>query len=209
MSPKEINEALRNLFSKNGFEVSGFKVKSESPLVANIDHAENKTIIRFGANIPRAEIKRFITFHAYIEEITFEPEGGSIRLRNFPDLHFKYENSLIDLFAQNFCHSFDLQSEIDQKYCDNKHKEIANMCLQYAEEWSRISMQSDVDFSNVNLLQRRSLRNQCYNFVKSNVENDIKEKYSSVFITFILIYVILPAIISWVVHRVLDRLFTE
>ena len=65
MSPKEINEALKNLFDENGFEVSGFKVKSESPLVVNVNHAEDKTIIRFGTNNPRAEIKRFITFHAY------------------------------------------------------------------------------------------------------------------------------------------------
>ena len=209
MSPKEINESLKNLFSDNGFEISGFKVKSESPLVVNINHAEDKTIIRFGTNSPRAEIKRFITFHAYIEEVTFGPEGGSIRLRNFPDLHFKYENSLLDLFTQDFCHSVDLQSEINEKYCDKKHKEIANMCLQYAEEWSKISMQSDIDFSSADFLQRRSLMNQCYDFVKDNVEKDIKEKYSSVFITFILIYVILPAIISWIVHRVLDKLFTE
>ena len=50
MSPKEINISLRNIFNGNGIEVKGFKIKAESPCVANISHGDNVTIIKFGEN---------------------------------------------------------------------------------------------------------------------------------------------------------------
>ena len=69
--------------------------------------------------------------------------------------------------------------------------------------------EAGVDFSDASSCERKALRKDCYNFVKENVEEDVKEKYGSVFLTFILLTVILPAIISWVVHRVLDELFNK
>ncbi len=209
MSPKAISVNLRNLFNGNGIEVNGFKIKADSPCVADISHDNNTTTIKFDVNQPRAEIKKFITLKAYIEQITFGEESVSIKLRNFPDLNFKYEStSLVDLFVKDFTHCFELEHEIDKKYSDTKQKEIAKKCLQYAEEWSRICMQSNVDFSNAGCAERKQLKSECYAFVKENITSDIKEKYSSVFLTFILISVVIPAIISWVVHRMLDRLFT-
>ena len=44
--------------------------------------------IKFGENQPRAEITKLITFYAYIEQIVFGEEGGSVKLRNFPDFKF-------------------------------------------------------------------------------------------------------------------------
>ena len=209
MSPKEVNESLKNLFNDNGLEVNGIKIKSESPLTINIYHEGDVTNVNFGSNKPKAEIRRFITFRAYIEGASLGPEGGSIKLKNFPDLNFSYEsNSLLDLFTQNFCHSFGIDGEIEKRYRDNNKKEIAKRCLQYAEEWAKISQHS-VDFASANSFERYELRKNCYDFVRSNIEQEAREKYSSVFLTFILLYVILPAIISWVVHRMLDKLFTE
>ena len=211
MSPKQINVALRNLFNGNGFDAKGFKIKSESPLVANIEHEGSTTVIKFGENKPRAEIKKFITLRAYIEQIIFAEHGGSIKLKNFPDISFGYDNnSLIDLITDNFCgESSDCDSLIDEKYSDSNHREIAKKCWQYAEEWSKICVHSDVDFKSASNSEKSKYRQSCYNFVKDNIENDVQDKYSSVFLTFIFLYVILPAIISWVVHRVLDKLFTE
>jgi hypothetical protein len=209
MSPKEINIALRNIFNGNGLEAKGFMIKADSPVKTTITHQDNTTIITFIDNLPRAEITRFITLKAYIEEITFGEDGGSIKLRNFPDINFGYDsNSLLDFLNKNIPYDFgSMDSQISEKYCDDNKKEIAKKCLQYTREWSTMSMSAGVDFSNADKCQRKSLKRDCYNFVYENVEQDVKEKYGSVFLTFILLTVILPAIISWIVHRVLDELF--
>lgn len=209
MSPKEVNEYIESLFSDDGLSLHKIKIKAESPLTINIHNEQGVTDVTFGSNKPKAEIKRFITFRAYVEGLSFRESGGSIKLQNFPDLNFSYErNSILDLFKENFYYSFEMEHEIDKRYSDKNKKEIAKLCLQYAEEWAKISQHS-VDFSKANSLERYELRRNCYEFVKSNVEEKAKEKYGSIFLTFILLYVILPAIISWVVHRILDKMFTK
>ncbi len=215
MSPKDISTALFQIFSDEGFEVKGFKIKSESPLVANILNSEEKTIIKFGSNYPRAEITRLITFYAYIEEIVFGKQGGSIKLRNFPDIKFSYSDSVLSLLKENFtncsekcCSSFPaISDEIDKRYSCKSENEIAKKCLQYAREWATISSQSGVDFAQSTNFEKKELRKSCYNFVKDSIEDEAKSKYKSVFLTFILVTVILPAIISWVVGKILDELF--
>lgn len=215
MSPKDISTALFQIFSDEGLEVKGFKIKSESPLVANILNSEEKTIIKFGSNYPKAEITRLITFYAYIEEIVFGKQGGSIKLRNFPDIKFSYSDSVLSLLKENFancsekcCSSFPtISNEIDKKYSCKSENEIAKKCLQYAREWATISSQSGVDFAQSTNFEKKELRKSCYNFVKDSIEDEAKSKYKSVFLTFILITVILPAIISWVVGKILDELF--
>ena len=211
MSPKEINIALRNIFNGNGLEAKGFMIKADSPVKANITHEENTTIIKFNENLPRAEITRFITLKAYIEEITFGQDGGSIKLRNFPDIHFGYDSdSLLDFLNKNVPYNFgSMDNEIEDKYSDGNKREIAKKCLQYARQWSTMSMSAGVDFSDVSSCQKKVLRKDCYNFVKENVEQDVKKKYGSVFLMFVLLSVILPAIISWIVHQVLDELFNQ
>ena len=72
MSPKQINIALRNIFNGNGLDLNGVKIKSESPCDVNVTHENNTTTIKFLKNLPKAEIKRFITLSAYIEGIYFE-----------------------------------------------------------------------------------------------------------------------------------------
>lgn len=207
MSPEDISKALFSIFSEDGLEVKGFKIKSKSPLVANIHSSEEKTIIKFGQNYPRAEIKKFITFYAYIEEIVFGKSGGSIKLKNFPDINFSYTDTVLSLLRDNFTEDLNIVKEIDDRYSCPKENEIAKKCLQYAKEWATICSQSGVDFAGSNSCERRQLRKSCYNFVKENVEEDAREKYKSVFLTFILVTVILPAIISWIVGKILDELF--
>ena len=206
MSPKEVKDILDKLFSDEGVEVKGFKIKAKSPLVANVEHEDGLTVIAFGSNQPKAEITKIFTLYAHIEQIVFGETGGSIKLRNFPDLSFTYDSTL---FGSNECplRCENINKEIDIKYGDATHKEIAKKCLQYGREWATICSQSGVDFAESNSCERRQLRRSCYNFVKENIEQDAKEKYKSVFLTFILVTVILPAIISWVVGKILDELF--
>ena len=213
MSPKQINVALRNLFNDNGLDINGVKIKSDSPCDVNISYEENSTTIKFTSSLPRAEIKRFITLTAYIEGIFFGKEKGSIKLRNFPDLFFGYEEttSLVSLIQNNFYSSECLDNEITTKFSCKEQQRIAKKCLHYAQEWTTLSMNGGVDFKSAGYLTRYDLRRKCYNFVKENIKNDLaeEEEYSSILLTFLFFSVILPAIITWVVHRILDQLFTK
>lgn len=206
MSPKEINVTLRNLFNGNGIEVKGFKIKAESPCVANISHGNNTTIIKFGENQPRAEITKLITFYAYIEQIVFGEEGGSVKLRNFPDFSFGYGDSADTLKFCNF-NNADIYAEIEGKYSKKSYKDIAKKCLQYSEEWATMCMGKGVTFDNADYFDRYTLKDQCYNFVYDNVVEDAEKKYGSIILTWIFLYVILPTIIRWIINRFLDKLF--
>ncbi len=212
MSPKQINVALRNIFNGNGLEINSVKIKSDSPCDVNVSYNNNNTTIKFLKNLPKAEIKRFITFSAYIEGIYFGEKKGSIKLKNFPDLFFGYEEttSLLSLIENNF-YSLDFDREVEEKYTSKEHQRIAKKCLHYAREWTTISMNGGVDFKSAGYLKRYDLRRKCYDFVKENIKNDLAEEkeYSSILLTFLFFSVILPAIVTWIVHRVLDELFTK
>jgi hypothetical protein len=209
MSPQEINVTLRNLFNGNGVDLKGFKIKADSPLNTKITHVNNTTTINFVDSLPRVEIVKLFTIKCYIEQIVLGLEGGSIKIKNFPDIHFGYDsNSLLDFLGKNIPYNFgSMDSAIEEQYGNGDKQKIAKKCLQYAQEWSKISMSAGIDFADSDSCKRKALRKDCYQFVKENVEEDVKEKYKSVFITFILITVILPAIISWVVGKILDELF--
>jgi len=208
MGPKEVKSALDKLFSDEGIMIRGFKINSSSPLIANIYHDGGNTHIDFGSNQPKASITKIFTIYAFIEELVFGETGGSVKLRNFPDINFPYEETFNAPSKLNFS-AQTIYEKIEDKYNDVTQKEIAKKCLQYAEEWATICHQSGVTFDRADYADRYMLRRQCYNFVKENIEEEAKEKYGSVLLTFFLIYVILPAIIQWVVHRVLDNLFND
>jgi len=220
MSPKEINDSLVKLFSKEGIEVKGFKIKGKSPFMANIEHEDDLTVISFGSNQLKAEVTKIITVYAYIEQVVFGKTGGSIKLRNFPDFSFSYDSfgdaccehkGSENCFKSNIrllCK--DVETEICEKYKDqSNYKEVAKKCLQYAEEWTTICHDSGIKFNDSDYLDRYTLRGQCYDFVKSNVEEDLENKYGSVILTWLFMYVVLPMIIKWVVNRVLERLFND
>tara|TARA_B100001564_G_scaffold358181_1_gene376167 strand:+ start:14586 stop:15212 length:627 start_codon:yes stop_codon:yes gene_type:complete len=208
MSPKDVKEILDKIFSEEGFEIKGFKIKSKTPLVANIHHDGGRIDIKFGSNLPKAEITRIITVYAYIEQVVLGETGASIKLRSFPDITLNYENfSEIDpSFVFNFS---SLEETIDKKYSESSHKQIAKKCLQYAEEWATICHQSGVTFENADYADRYVMYNQCYDFVKENIEKDVEKRYGSVILTWLFAYVILPMIIKWIVNKVLERLFND
>lgn len=206
MSPKEISEVLFNIFSDDGYKVNGFTLQSKSPLVANTYSDENETSIKFGNNYPRVSIKRLITLYAYIEEIVLGKTGGSIKLRNFPDINFSYENSLLSFFEENFQSHDDLYKEIDNKYSDPQKRKIAHKCLQYGTEWATIVSNSG-GFCDLDATSRRSMRSDCINFVVENVKHDVEQEYGSVIITYLLVFIVIPAIARFIITRLLEKYF--
>lgn len=208
MSPKDISEILFSIFNDDGYQIQGFKIKSKSPLVANIYSNELETSIKFGSNYPRVEITRLITLYAYIEEILFRKDSGTIRLKNFPDISFGYEQSLLSvLFSQHSSCDQEMLQLIEEKYGNDKtRKKIAEKCLQYGGEWATIVSES-VDFSGASDSDRKTLRSECINFVVENVRNDIEEEYGSVILTYLLVFIVIPAVARFIITRLLEKYF--
>ena len=205
MSPREIYQSISSIFNGEGIVVKGFKVTSKTPTVANITYGADIAEITFGQNQTKAEITRIITMYAHIEKIVFGPEGGSIKLRNFPDFSFGYGEEVTHKFVR-FDNS-DIYAEIEGKYAKKSYKDIAKKCLQYSEEWATMSMCNGITFDNADYFDRWKLKDQCYNFVHDNVLEDAEKRYGSIVITWIFLYIILPTIIKWIINRFLDKLF--
>ena len=206
MSPREIYKSISSIFNGEGIKVKGFKVTSKTPTIATVRHDNDIVEITFGENQPKAEITKIITVYAYIEKIVFGPEGGSIKLRNFPDFSFSYGDEEPTATCATFDNS-DICSEIEAKYRDKSYKDIAKKCLEYSEEWATMTMCSGITFDNADYFDRWRLKDQCYNFVYDNAVKDAEEKYGSIILTWIFLYVILPTIIRWIINRFLDKLF--
>ena len=206
MSPKEISEVLFKIFSDEGYKVNGFTISSESPLVANIFGDESQTSIKFGNNRPKASIKKFITLYAYVEEMVFGKEGGSIKLKNFPDISFSYEKSLLSFLEQQFSCDEDLIAEIDAKYTDATKNKIAHRCLQYGTEWATIVSSCD-GFTGASASRKKQLRSQCIDFVVDNVRHDVEQEYGSVILTYLLVFIIIPAVARFIITKLLEKYF--
>tara|TARA_A100001201_G_scaffold122895_1_gene106793 strand:+ start:1174 stop:1800 length:627 start_codon:yes stop_codon:yes gene_type:complete len=206
MSPREIYDSISDLFTDKGILVKGFKIKSKTPSVVTVRYDNDIAEITFGENQPRAEITKIITIYAYIEKIIFGPEGGSIKLRNFPDFSFGYGNEAETVKFCRFDNS-DICNEIEVKYSKKSYKDIAKKCLQYSEEWATMCMGRGVTFDNADYFDRYTLKDQCYNFVHENIVEDAEKKYGSIILTWVFLYIILPTIIRWIINRFLDKLF--
>jgi hypothetical protein len=207
-SPRAIHQAILNLFSEDGLEVSGFVVKAKSPTDISIINDGKLVEIKFPNNKPRAEITRLITFYAHVEQINIGEEGGLIKLRNFPDFSFSYDSNLFSHNAPRVdCGA--ILEEIDNKYSEKQHKQIAKKCLQYAEEWATICHQTGITFNDADYADRYVLYNNCYDYVAENIEADVEKRYGSVILTWLFVYVVLPMIIKWIVNKVLERLFNN
>ena len=153
MSPREIYDSISDLFTDKGILVKGFKIKSKTPSVVTVRYDNDIAEITFGENQPRAEITKIITIYAYIEKIIFGPEGGLIKLRNFPDFSFGYGNEAETVKFCRFDNS-DICNEIEVKYSKKSYKDIAKKCLQYSEEWATMCMGRGVTFDNADYFDR-------------------------------------------------------
>lgn len=208
MSPKEVSEILFQIFSDKGYSVKGFKIKSDSPLTANIFSDGVETSIKFGNNFPKAEITKLITLYVYIEELVFGKEGGIARLKNFPDIRFGYDQSLLSLFfEQHFTQHKDIEEEIEKKYgSDSQKKKIAQKCLHYGDEWATIVSRSG-GFAESSKQSRQAAKRQCLDFVVENVKKDMEKEYGSVILTYLLVFIVIPAIARFIIVRLLEKYF--
>ena len=198
----QIQEAINNLFSSTGFSVNGMTIKCAESLSATIVKTEDCLQIRFNDNLPSVSVRKIIQLNLSILGMDLGKEGGTIILKHFPDLKFKYSDD--QEMVCGAADMSDIESEISFKYQDDESQKIALQALRYANEWTTIVSQKG-EVSNFNFLNRMKLRRQCEAFVIENLKKDSEIQCGSVILSYLLFTVVIPAIVGWIVRRVLDK----
>lgn len=96
-----------------------------------------------------------------------------------------------------------LYDEINAKYANSPNrKRLAEKCLEKAKEWLD-NFSEENDISNLTDSDFKQMRRECTAYVKKNVDVEEERKiYGSV-----LLVIIMGAVISWLVQRLLDEIF--
>jgi hypothetical protein len=209
MDVSYIKKIVEEVFSKSGYKVDKFTLFCPSSLDVRINKIDDGISFDFTKVMPSVRTKKlFIPITAYVEGIFLGKLGGTIKLKYFPDFEFKYSG-----FEQNnfgSAHHVDLsdiKSCIAREYPDKQRRKIANLALQYANEWATIVSHNGVDFSRYDKKNKKLLAENCQKFVHENIVNSKEIEAKSAILTFILVYLILPSVISWVVKKFLDSFF--
>lgn len=209
MEISEVKEIVEKVFSKDGYEVNNFTFFCPKSLSISLEKTSNDLSIKFNTGLPSVQTKKlFIPITAQLEGITLGEDGGSIKLKYFPDIKFSYGYGTKSFGAyEPSVDVYEMKHAINKQFPDPERNKIANLALQYAQEWISVASQNGTNllFKNKNL--RKQHRKNCEAFVKENImlSKDIEAK--SAVLTFILVYFILPAVISWVVKKILDNYF--
>tara|TARA_B100000497_G_scaffold125878_1_gene163325 strand:+ start:803 stop:1417 length:615 start_codon:yes stop_codon:yes gene_type:complete len=203
MSPKEAKELLSNMFSEDGGQINGVNIRVESPISFVVSQSEDNSIfIDFPKQKPTASIKRLITISLSVKSVLLKEKHAVLEFKNFPKIPMSYEGffgaiPLVDISS--------IQKEISHKYSGKKEK-IANLCLFYADEWAKISSQATC-FSSTSCAEKRVLRKQCIDFVTENVKKDMEQRYGSVILTYLLVFIIIPTVCKFIVYKLLEKYF--
>lgn len=207
MDLKKISAIIHSVF-ENGYQVNNLSVICKSPTIAEVVKDDNGILIEFVGNLPTVELKRFITFKLNVEGISFGENGGIIKIKNFPDMPFSYEenNSFPSIYGNNL--NIDVpEEEINSTFKSESKRKIASKCLQYAQEWATIASLNGVRLDSYDKFDAFVLKKKCYYFVEEQVKKDKDLQYGS-FMSIFILSLILPTIIKWAVDRILRSLLT-
>lgn len=205
----KIKEAIDQAFSKNGYSISKFSIFIPNSTTIKVEKKDNSVQVLFLNNLPAVKTKKlFLSIKAEVEGIILGQDGGSIKLKHFPDINFSYNE---DTTEQRFgspplVNLEKIKQEIATQYPDNKRKTVAELALNYANEWATLASNGGVDFKQCDEKSKKQLYQDCKNFVYENIINSKKVEPKSSSVALILLYFFLPAIINWVVKRFLDQL---
>lgn len=199
---KQIKDILDKVFTDNGYSVKDLNVKFKQPLNITFGTDGNNISLIFTKNLPCISWKRFITISAWIEGLILSNTGGTIKIKYFPDLQFTYSEKNEQLFGKkNILDLNSIEEEIKAEYPDEERRKLANVCLQYANEWVTMCCASGV--TSDDFRDKKHLRKDCYNFVRDCIKKE--EKYGSV-VGFIVLFIILPVVLRWIIEKIFDRL---
>lgn len=204
MELTDIKNAIEKIFSKNGYEISGFSLSCPDEMAMSISKKEKGIDISFGGDLPYVRTKKFlIPISAKIQGVYLGEDGGSIKLKHFPDFSFSYdENNSANFGSHESISYVDLiSSQIDREFKDEERRKIAKLALQYTNEWATIVSQNGASIYHCDDKNKGKLKRDCENFVLDNMRNSKEIEAKSVVLTFILMYVVLPMVIKWVIEK--------
>ena len=88
-------DVLNKLFSKKGYRAGEYLLKSDLPVIVNISSPEDGVIdIDFIDEKPQVAVKKIFTIKIDVLGISLGESGGVIKLDNFPDMKFDYDEEL-------------------------------------------------------------------------------------------------------------------
>lgn len=95
-----------------------------------------------------------------------------------------------------------IENQIDTYFSSQPKRRLARKCLEKGKEWESKQI---IEKGSNDQKYRSQLKKECYAYIKENVDTSEEKKvYGSVILMFIL-----GAIISWVVQKILDRIFEK
>jgi hypothetical protein len=95
----------------------------------------------------------------------------------------------------------DIKREADKKYGESPiRKNLARQAVELGSKWANENAYRNL-YGDIS--QKNTCKKECYQYIKENIDaTEAKQKYGSIILIFIL-----GAVISWVVKRILDKLF--
>jgi len=205
-----VRQAIDEVFSKSGYKIDKFTLFCPDVLDVQLTKKDDSISFDFKNIMPKVQTKKLlIPLTAYVEGISLGVAGGTIKLKYFPDFNFNYSEFSEQRFGASTSNvNIDgLKLAISKEYPDIERRKIANLALQYANEWGKIVSQNDTSLEYCKKINREKVQKDCYNFVYENIVNSKEIKAKSAILTFILVYLVLPAVIKWVVKKFLDNFF--
>lgn len=202
-----IKDIIDAIFSENGYSIQKFNIQFPHPLdIKIVKESDERISLQFTRLFPKISWKKFITLSANVNGIVLDENGGVLKLKYFPDIPFKYDDSKNTFGDTSFDFS-DIREDINKSYDDQESRFLANKCLQYAEEWATIAS-AGFSFKSANGREKCRLKRDCKNFIVSNLKQDKELQAGSVVITFLFFYVVLPVVLKFVLEKIFQKLFS-
>lgn len=91
INPKDIHELIGAMYSDTGWVHGAATVKAYKETVIKIDYMHDTLSIVFTDALPKLSFTKLAIFSVSISSIILKPNLGTICLKGFPDINFKYE----------------------------------------------------------------------------------------------------------------------
>jgi hypothetical protein len=213
MDIREIKNLIAQAFTKDGVEFKGYMIKCVSPMSAVFHVNGDAMKLEFTSNRPVFSVTKIITFSVELEELYITDDGGTIKLKHFPDINFTFDDdgNAERTFGCEGCSTqaltgqTDLYDEINAKFGDAESRRLASRALSYAESWATVALDSGECFANASPSTVRQMKKECRAFVA----DQMKEERSGSVLVILLVNFLLPYIIKWIVERVIDNLINS
>lgn len=188
------HEALTKMFSKEGYCHGAFCLKLEGYITIQIDETNEKFIIKFPENKPKAKIRKLVPMQTTVSGVRLGRTGGVLELDSFPDLPFRYDWIMEDEHQVISAASREVMKDIPSKFKKEKHRKLAKKILSLCEEWAYSKGSSDI-----RSMSEKQAKKSCKEYVDGRLTDEDVVGFS--FIITVILGIILKLIIEWIIDR--------